>query len=811
LSDLRADPHEVDGTEVVARRYAGLLGYELLLSGFGAVAIGLAVLLAVADPAPPALTLVCLCALSALSVRFSIYAGDSAKIDISAQAMISAAAVLAFRSSSPLFGPLVVGMAAAFWRVPRGRHQWFALCGNLGVYGLPALTAAFVLKEIGLAHSPSAIGLCVLAVPLGATQAATNAALVALYFVVYQDVRWRDAFKELAPHLPGAYVPFLFGAIVGELSLRYGLVVFALASATFVMVQVVFSSYRELVESEQAALEGIVTAVERKDPYTAGHSKRVQRYARYMGTQLKWKSKNLARLEQHALMHDIGKLVVPNHILRKPGKLDAAEREIMFRHEEAGAAILGAVPFLAISADIAEGNAHKENFDKDATAAHIVHAADAFDAMTTTRAYRQAHTQDEAFDEMHAKVNKDFHPQCVEALERELDERQETYGLGHEEEHIDFDTPPPKAALGSTLADEAAAENVPMPEPKPREPQEQAHNPHAVAYLVLGVIVGVSALVGAITTSAVAIIISLAALTTIGELLELRPLNRKPRPLAYVVMLVALQALPLNQAVIAIAAGVAVSVVLTRDPKRLLPAAAMIGAYCMGMSTTTATSLITLTTAAFAALATQELIDTEGHVDLTLKNRVADLAILTAGPLVALGTAGTTHTPGLGLGAFAVLVVPLALLTQGYARTQKAKENLFAWIRAMSLAPEYARLVPQGRAEKIAAETSRQANKARLDDITKEQLEAAAWMERVGQCCIDDATPEETANASAEILASSKIFEQAANIVSNDGSTAAKILQQAIALADATPDASIERSLLSPATHRATADAPARG
>src|SRR5262249_42449828 len=153
----------------------------------------------------------------------------------------------------------------------------------------------------------------------------------------------------------------------------------------------------------------------------------------------------------------------------------------------------------------------------------------------------------------------------------------------------------------------------------------------------------------------------------------------------YVVMLVALQALPLGQAIIAIGVGVAVSVLIRRDVRRFVPAAALIGAYCMGMSTTTATSLITLTTAAFAALATQELIDTRGQPDHTLKTRVPDLAILTAGPLVALGTAGTSSTPGLGLGAFAVLVVPLALLTQGYARTQKAKENLFAWIRAMSL------------------------------------------------------------------------------------------------------------------------------
>jgi hypothetical protein len=84
-------------------------------------------------------------------------------------------------------------------------------------------------------------------------------------------------------------------------------------------------------------------------------------------------------------------------------------------------------------------------------------------------------------------------------------------------------------------------------------------------------------------------------------------------------------------------------------------------------------------------------------------------------------------------------------------------------------------------------------------------------MERVGQCCIDDATPEETANESAGILASSKLFEQAARIVENDGSPAAEILRQAIAVVDEQHSESIERALMSPAIPRADADVPARG
>ncbi len=290
-------------------------------------------------------------------------------------------------------------------------------------------------------------------------------------------------------HAVGSYVPFLFGAFVGELSLRFGMVVLALAAVSFVMVQAVFASFRAVVESERGALEGLAAAVEAKDPYTGGHSKRVVRWARYMGERLGMKHRDLARLDQHALMHDIGKLAVPNHVLRKPGKLDADERTLMLRHEAAGAAILAGVPFLALSAEIAEGRGERDGLDGPVRAMHLVHAADAFDAMTTTRPYRQAHTQEETFVEMRKFAGKHFHPACVEALIAEIEERGEVYGAGHEEEVVEFAVPPPVSPLGSTLADEAAADakrraaatGAPQPEKKMRAGHSQEAGPNVLA------------------------------------------------------------------------------------------------------------------------------------------------------------------------------------------------------------------------------------------------------------------------------------------------------------------------------------------
>jgi response regulator RpfG family c-di-GMP phosphodiesterase len=777
----------MDGTEGVARPFARLAAYEWLCVGLGTAAISAAVLVASHEHLPQTGPLIALCVLSGLSVLYNADADEGGKIAASAEGMVVAAAIVAFRSSSPMLGPLLVGMAAAFWRIPRSRHHWFAVAGNLAVYGLPALVASALLTRLSLAAAPSTLELCAIAVPLAAVYALVNSSLIAWYFVAYQRVGFRDALRELLPHIAGAYVPFLFGAVVGQLSLVYGLVVFALASATFVMVQAVFTSYRELVQSESAALEGIVAAVERKDPYTAGHSKRVQRYARYMGTRLGWKGRNLARLEQHALMHDIGKLSVPNHILRKPGKLDANEREIMFRHEPAGAAILGAVPFLSLSADIAHGHGHKEGFDAAPNEAHLVHAADSFDAMTTTRAYRQAHTQAEAFEEMHAKIGRDFHPACVEALETEIAARGETYGLGFEEEVIKFDVEPPKTALGSTLADEAAADTnkpEPLPEPEPRElPKPETRN-DTKPLLALGAIAATAAVAAALTHATPLTLMALAALVAAGELLCLRPLRRPARPLAYVVMLVALQTQSLQHATIAIAAGVVIACVLRRDARPIAPAAAAIATFAaldhaLGTPNTAAV-LTTLTIAALAALLTQELIETRGNMRAEPKNRLAELAILAGGPLAALGVAA------LGLGALPVLVVPLGLLTHGFTRTQKAHENLFAWLRAMSLAPEYARLVQPGHAERVAARALTLADQQHLDPDTRDQLEAAAWMERVGQCCLDETVTsnDEIVEASATILASSTLFEPASRILRgtlDPNEPAARILATAIA------------------------------
>jgi HD-GYP domain-containing protein (c-di-GMP phosphodiesterase class II) len=783
-----------------ARRRRGLQRHELLWLLYGGTAVVAAALLARTESLPPFPALLSLCALSALSIHFNADADDGGRIAVSAHIVVAAAAIVAFRSSSPLLGPLLVGMASAFWRVPRTRHEWLSIPGNFGAAGLATLAGAWIVSLFALGEAPSALVLAAVVLPASLADAFANAVLVSCYVTLRESVAFFSATRTVlyseAASAGGGYLPFLFGAFVGELSLRFGIVVFAFAAVAFVMVQAVFAGIRKLIESERETCDGLIAAVERKDPYTAGHSKRVVRYARYMGERLGFKGRDLARLEKQALMHDVGKLAVPNHILRKPGKLEPDEREQMFRHEPAGQAILGHIPLLKLSADIAAGRGHKDGLDGAVRAAHVVHAADAFDAMTSTRAYRRAKPQADALVEMQRCAGDQFHGGCVTALTQALTERGEVYGKGGiEEDETVYDTPPPEGELGHTLEGQAKAEGFTVEELPEIETMREPVSRTTIIVIALAVIATAAGIASAATNLTPAI--SLAALVAMGELVTLKPVRGVERPLSLVVILCALRALTLPVAAAATAAGIVTAAIFHRKPiSRIAGAAAMFGAFAALDGRVNV--LITLVATTVAGLAVQQLAERKNH------DRLADLALVACAPLAALATAGTPHHAGLGLGALPILVVPLALLTHGLDRTRLARENLFAWIQAASLAPEHALLASEGRAARLASYALGIARKTGLDEEMQDQLAAAAFMEHVGECCLDDPSvigrahrADEIVEESAAILKSTKAFSAAGQVLyamlrepavaGNDPvEKAGQILRVAIAFEDAT-------------------------
>jgi putative nucleotidyltransferase with HDIG domain len=173
------------------------------------------------------------------------------------------------------------------------------------------------------------------------------------------------------------------------------------------------------------AIRALATALDARDPYTAGHSDRVSVLSVAIGRTLGLPADDLEIIRLGALLHDIGKIGVPDAVLLKPGSLSNAEFDIIKQHPVAGARILRSVPFLVPHIPIVElhherpdglGYPHGLRGDDIPMAARIVHVADAYDAITTKRAYRGARSSGEALRELWRFAGTQFHAEVVGAL-----------------------------------------------------------------------------------------------------------------------------------------------------------------------------------------------------------------------------------------------------------------------------------------------------------------------------------------------------------------------------------------------------------
>lgn len=173
------------------------------------------------------------------------------------------------------------------------------------------------------------------------------------------------------------------------------------------------------------AIRALAAALDARDPYTAGHSERVSMLAVEMGRAMALDEEGLNVLRLGALLHDIGKIGVPDDVLGKPSALTASEFELIRAHPVIGARILRSIPFLAAHLPIVElhherpdGAGYPYGLVGDAIplAARIVHVADAYDAMTSARAYRPARSPHEAIAELNVNKGSDFDAASVNAL-----------------------------------------------------------------------------------------------------------------------------------------------------------------------------------------------------------------------------------------------------------------------------------------------------------------------------------------------------------------------------------------------------------
>lgn len=184
---------------------------------------------------------------------------------------------------------------------------------------------------------------------------------------------------------------------------------------------------RLLEEGALEAVESLNATVDAKDPYTAGHSHRVQRIAVALGEELGLDQARLDAVRLAGLFHDIGKIAVPDAILTKPGRLTEDEFDLVKRHPEDGARIIGRLHRLRPSVPAVlhhherwdgGGYPHRLAGDEIPLEAAVVGLADAFDAMTTDRPYSDARRLEEATEEILCNRGTQFAPAAVDAFLR---------------------------------------------------------------------------------------------------------------------------------------------------------------------------------------------------------------------------------------------------------------------------------------------------------------------------------------------------------------------------------------------------------
>ena len=177
------------------------------------------------------------------------------------------------------------------------------------------------------------------------------------------------------------------------------------------------------------AIRALALALDARDPYTAGHSDRVSVLSVAIGRALNLPAADLEVIRLGALLHDIGKIGVPDEVLRKPGALTAAEYDKIKEHPLLGARILRSVPFLADHIPIVElhherpdgqGYPHGLRDQDIPMSARIVHVADAYDAITSARAYRSGRPSGDALRELWRHAGTMFHAEIVGALANAL-------------------------------------------------------------------------------------------------------------------------------------------------------------------------------------------------------------------------------------------------------------------------------------------------------------------------------------------------------------------------------------------------------
>jgi len=174
-------------------------------------------------------------------------------------------------------------------------------------------------------------------------------------------------------------------------------------------------AYTDELERAEAVLCALALSIEAKDPYTEGHCERLSKYSVELGRRIGLDAEQLTALNRGGIVHDIGKVAVPDAILLKPGKLTAEEMNIVREHPVAGERICAplksfrsVLPIIRHHHEKMDGTGYPDGLkgDEIPVTARVMQMVDVFDALTTLRPYKRAFTLPEALDVMAEEVKR---------------------------------------------------------------------------------------------------------------------------------------------------------------------------------------------------------------------------------------------------------------------------------------------------------------------------------------------------------------------------------------------------------------------
>ncbi|MDX1935071.1 MAG: HD domain-containing protein [Capsulimonadales bacterium] len=345
------------------------------------------------------------------------------------------------------FGPeaaVLVGVVTALSASLKARHLWYQILFNAALNATHSLVAGLAFLFLNRGQLPLdgtgsisalvASVLCSFFINSGAV-----AMVISLCTGGKFARQWIDNFLFLGPgyFIGGMISVGLVGMLDGRLPVAY-LWLMPVIAITYLAFRTYLDRTDALADSQQqltdlylATTRSLALAVDAKDRYTHQHIIRVQKYAMAIAKHMGLTANELAAMEIGALLHDIGKMGVPESVLLKPGRLTDEEFDQIKQHPQIGAEILEPVPFPWPVVPMVKH--HHERWDGTGypdglrgeeipLSARILAVADVYDALTSDRSYRGAWTHERATAEIVRQAGTQFDPRVVDSFVQVIDE-----------------------------------------------------------------------------------------------------------------------------------------------------------------------------------------------------------------------------------------------------------------------------------------------------------------------------------------------------------------------------------------------------